>query len=219
MAPSRARLGLAEYFHSLAERNDLIYKLSAFTLTEATQAASCWNHPIDQVRNPYVAVNLSTRQFHDPALIPTIEQALIDCDLSLERLVIEITESAMLMDVTDTVEVISRLRELGIGISLGQVGSHHASLSYLAFLQPRIIKLDRQLITNAHDDAHSEGLIEEVVALGRDLNTTVLAERMETPQQFAAFQELGCDQGQGFLFSPAVTAIEAEGLAGRIIGS
>jgi EAL domain-containing protein (putative c-di-GMP-specific phosphodiesterase class I) len=205
-------------FIPLAEQSDFIFKLSSFAFRQAAAAASTWERPGAQSSLPYVTVNLSARQFHDRELMPTIEAAILSSDLSIERLVIEITESTMLLDVTDTVSVLDRLNRLGVGVALGQVGSRHSSLSYLSFLQPRIIKVDQSVVDVPRLSIANESLIDQIVSLGRELNTAVLAEHMETREQVAQFHHLGCALGQGFLFSPAVPVGVASALVGRVMG-
>lgn len=205
-------------FIPLAEQNDLILKLSSFALNEAVAAASTWERASAQNSRPYVTVNLSARQFHDPNLMSTIEGALLAGDLSTERLVIEITESVSRLNVAETVKVIERLDRLGIGVALGDFGNGYSSLSYLSLLHPRIIKVDQAAIGKDDDSYDNESLLESIVRLGRQLHMTVLAERLETQDQSARLRHLGFELGQGFLFSPAVPAVEAAAMVGRVMG-
>jgi EAL domain-containing protein (putative c-di-GMP-specific phosphodiesterase class I) len=150
--------------------------------------------------------------------VSTIEGALIAGDLSTERLVIEITESVSRLNVAETVKVIERLDRLGIGIALGDFENGESSLSYLSLLHPRFIKVDQSSIHSGNDDDENELLLEAIVSLGQQLDMTVLAERLETQGQSAHLRHLGCELGQGFLYSPAVPAFEAAAMVGRVMG-
>jgi EAL domain-containing protein (putative c-di-GMP-specific phosphodiesterase class I) len=124
--------------------------------------------------------------------------------LDPKRLIIEITESATLLDVAETLQVIEHLNRIGIGIALDDFGTGYSSLSYLTLLHPRIIKIDRSFVSPTHENIHNDTLLQTIVSLGRKLNMTVLAEGIETHGQLERLRELGCDLGQGFLFSRAV---------------
>ncbi len=95
---------------------------------------------------------------------------------------------------------------------LNDFGTGYSSLSYLTLLRPKIIKIDQSFVSPAHRSAHNDTLLQTIVSLGRKLNMTVPAEGIETKPQLNRLQELGCDLGQGYLFSPAVAAQEVQGL-------
>ncbi len=125
----------------------------------------------------------------------------------------------MRIDVEESVQVAERLNRLGVSIALGEIGNGYASLSYLSILNPKIIKINRSALTSVSETLKNESLVETVVALGQQLHSTVVAERMETERQYEHLRHLGCDLGQGFLFSPAVPADEAANLVGRVMGN
>jgi EAL domain-containing protein (putative c-di-GMP-specific phosphodiesterase class I) len=197
-------------FIPLAEQSDLIFELGAFALREAVAAASTWS-PGNE-RAPFVTVNLSSRQFHDPDLISIIVAALTSSGLAPERLVLEITESVTLLDVAETLSVIEQLRRLKISVALDDFGTGYSSLSYLTQLRPAILKIDRSFVSPLHESAQNDTLLQTIVSLGQKLRMIVLAEGIETSDQFARLQGLGCELGQGFLFSKAVPASDVAGL-------
>jgi diguanylate cyclase (GGDEF)-like protein/PAS domain S-box-containing protein len=191
-------------FIALAEQSDLILELGAFAINEAVGAASSWARDPRTQRAPFVTVNFSARQFHDPDLISSLVNSLLTHGLEPERLIIEITESATLLDVAETLQVIEYLKRLGIGIALDDFGTGYSSLSYLTLLHPRVIKIDRSFVSPSHESIHNDTLLQTIISLGQKLNMIVLAEGIETPQQLERLRELGGELGQGFLFSPAV---------------
>jgi EAL domain-containing protein (putative c-di-GMP-specific phosphodiesterase class I) len=160
-------------------------------------------------------VNFSSRQFHDPELMSAVVESLRTSGLDPKRLIIEITEGTTLLDVTETLSVIEDLHRLGIGIALDDFGTGYSSLSYLTLLHPKIIKIDRSFVSPPRDNIQNDTLLETIVSLGQKLNMIVLAEGIETESQFHRLRELGCDLGQGYLFSRAVPKDDALQLVGR----
>jgi len=205
-----------DVFIPLAEQSELILELGAFALREAMSAASSWDRTGARTGRPYVTVNLSARQFHDPGLASMIEGVLRTSGLIPERLIIEITESVTLLDVAETLGVIEHLNRLGIAIALDDFGTGYTSLSYLALLHPKIIKIDRSFVSPPQQSARIDTLLETIISLGKKLDVTLLAEGIETRAQFERLRFLGCEFGQGYLFSPAVPVDEVETLLARV---
>ncbi len=201
-------------FIPLAEESGLIVELGSFALREAIATAATWKND-----GLYLTVNLSARQFHDRELVATIERELKSSGFAPDRLIIEVTESATLSDVAETLGVIERLTHLGIGIALDDFGTGYSSLHYLTLVHPRIIKIDQSFVSPTHDDPRTRTLLETIVTLGQKLDIEVLAEGIETEGQLEHLQHLGCDLGQGFLFSPAVAAAEVAEVAERRFGA
>jgi diguanylate cyclase (GGDEF)-like protein/PAS domain S-box-containing protein len=203
-------------FIPLAEQSDLILELGHFALTQAVQAASAWQ-ATEKTHGvlPYVTVNLSAHQFHDPALLGMIENALASSGLAPERLIIEITESAMLVNVAETMSVMERIGALGIGFALDDFGTGYSSLSYLALLHPTIIKIDQSFVSPSKESPRNDTLLEAIVSLGHKLGMTMLAEGIETKPQLDRLHNLGCEFGQGFLWSPAVANDKVESMLKR----
>jgi EAL domain-containing protein (putative c-di-GMP-specific phosphodiesterase class I) len=203
-------------FIPLAEMSELILELGAFALREAVSAASSWERAGSRVALPYVTVNLSAHQFHDPGLVSMIEEVLGTSGLPPERLILEITESVTLLDVAETLRVIEHLSRLGIGVALDDFGTGYSSLSYLALLHPRIIKIDQSFVSPPQESARNDTLLETIISLGHKLDMTMLAEGIETPAQLERLRLLRCEFSQGYLFSPAVPADEVAGMLDRV---
>ncbi|MGD0851969.1 MAG: EAL domain-containing protein [Acidimicrobiales bacterium] len=201
-------------FIPLAEQSDLILELGAFALHESIAAASEWGRAKESLAEPYVSVNLSARQFHDPGLLALVKRELDECDLPADRLIIEITEGVALMEVADTLAMIEKLTDLGIGVALDDFGTGFSSLSYLALLHPMIIKVDQSFVRPLIETKHSDRLLETIVSLGHNLGMTMLAEGIETQHQLEGLRALHCSLGQGFLFSPAVPFDVAASMVG-----
>ena len=193
-----------DVFIPLAEQSDLIIELGDFALREATTAASGWNRD-DEC---FVTVNVSARQFSDPGLVDTIKTALKQSGLAPSQLVLEITESAALSDVGEAMRTLGHLRRRGVGIALDDYGTGHASLSYLVNLQPTILKIDKSFVDLKWAGVRDDLVLEAIVALSSRLKVATIAEGIETPAQLERMCDVGCQKGQGYLFSSAVPASE-----------
>jgi diguanylate cyclase (GGDEF)-like protein len=202
-------------FIPLAEQSDLILDLGRFALTESVHAASAWVASEATEGAPYVTVNLSAHQFHDPALLSVIESALTSSGLAPERLIIEVTESAMLLNVVETKNMIDKIGALGIGFALDDFGTGYSSLSYLALLHPTIIKVDQSFVGQSDESPRNDALLEAIISLGHKLGMTMLAEGIETEAQLSKLHGLGCEYGQGFWWSPAVPDSEVAAMLAR----
>ena len=199
-------------FIPLAEQSDVILELGSFALRESLAAAHSWDRIGDRTLSPFITVNLSAHQFHHPGLVAMIEDALRESGLEATRLIIEITESVALLNASETMDTLSDLRSRGITIALDDFGTGYSSLSYLALLKPNIIKIDRSFVSPPQESAQNDTLLEAIVSLGLELNTTVLAEGIETREQLERLRSLGCQLGQGYLFSPAIPASEVSNM-------
>jgi len=199
-----------DVFIGFAEQSNLILALGAFALGEATMAAASWRAGPLGGAPPFVAVNLSPRQFHDPSLLTIIEEALATSQLAPNRLLLEITEGVALFDIDSAVRVIERLRQLNVVVALDDFGTGYSSLSYVTRLRPQIIKIDRSFLVSATIDSSAEQLLEAMVRLCRGLDIVALVEGVEAYEQLALLIDLGCELGQGYLFAPARGPNEVE---------
>ncbi len=206
-------------FIELAEQSDLIVELGSFALREAVRAASAWNLNDATSTRPFVTVNLSAHQFLDPGLVPTIKGLLLESGLAPSCLILEITESVALIDIAETMSVLEHLSTLGVGLALDDFGTGFSSLSYLAALSPRIIKIDQSFIRPSHESSRNDTLLEAIISLGQKLSTTMLAEGIENEGQFERLRRLGCELGQGFLFSAAVPSDLVQAMIGEVFAS
>ncbi|WP_423065754.1 EAL domain-containing protein [Devosia sp. CN2-171] len=187
-------------FIPVAEETGLIVQIGEWVLREACRTAATW--PSD-VR---VAVNLSAVQFKNKRLFETVEAALRETGLSPARLELEITESLLLSDNEPTLKTLHRLRALGVRISMDDFGTGYSSLSYLRSFPFDKIKIDRSFMRDLKSKGDSLAIIKAVIGLGHSLGMSTTAEGIETEEQLAAVRDQGCNEVQGFLFSPPVSA-------------
>jgi len=204
-------------FLPLAERSDLIVDLNLLALRQSISAASSWARRGPRGTSPFVSVNLSPRQLAQPDLVSIIQEALQEKSLAPEKLVIELTEHTALHDIGKTMSIVEDLEHLGIKLAIDDFGTGFSSLSHLTLLNPKILKIDRSFVSPHHEDPRNATLLETIVALGHALDMTVLAEGIETHDQFHHIKELGCELGQGYLFSPAVALSGVQSLFDRAL--
>jgi diguanylate cyclase (GGDEF)-like protein/PAS domain S-box-containing protein len=206
-----------DVFIPLAEESDLIVALGSFALGDAIAEAASWESATPDPAPAYVAVNLCAHQFHDPSLLSIVEAALASSGLAPERLVLEITERVALFNIDSAISAIERLKQLNVRVALDDFGTGYSSLSYLVRLSPDIIMIDRSFVNPATMDTSAERLLEAIVRLCHGLGVAALAEGIETREQLTLLSDLGCEFGQGSLFSPAVSASELPALPALVL--
>jgi len=192
----------------IAEQNDLICGLGVLALGEAAAEAATWAFSDAAGQQPYVTVNVSTRQFHDPDFGSQVADVLASSGLAPDRLVLEVTESVAFNDTTAAMSTSKALQRLGVSVALDDFGTGYSSLSYFSLLQPRLMKIDRSFLKAAHDSPQSERLLEAIVLIGPKLDAAVVGEGIETSKELGTLCRCDCDLGQGYLFRPAVPPSE-----------
>ena len=190
--PRRGLISPVEFI-PLAEECGLIIPLGEWVLRTACEEAASW--PSDQ----RIAVNLSPIQFRHADLAKEILAILTQTGLPPQRLELEITEGVLIEDTERTLATLGRLKAAGISVSLDDFGTGYSSLSYLQRFPFDKIKIDRSFIWEMERNADSMAIVRSVIALGRSLRITVIAEGVETATQLALLQAENCDQVQGFL--------------------
>jgi EAL domain-containing protein (putative c-di-GMP-specific phosphodiesterase class I) len=196
-------------FIPIAEETGLIVPIGEWVLREACEAAAHWP---SQAR---VAVNLSPVQFKNKRLFETVHGILAATGLPPTRLELEITESLMLNDNEQTLQTLHRLRAIGIRISMDDFGTGYSSLSYLRAFPFDKIKIDRSFMRDLESRGDSLAIIKAVIGLGHSLGMSTTAEGVETEEQLKAVREQGCNEVQGFLFSPPLEAGDVLALLAR----
>jgi len=157
-------------------------------------------------------VNVSVKQLAGFQLVEAVEGALAESGIPPRTLKLEITESALIPEIESARDVLNRLRALHIGLALDDFGTGYSSLSCLRTLRFDSLKIDRSFVQRLHSDAESRAIVETILNLARGLHMTVVAEGVENEDQRKRLLDLGCEAGQGFLFSKPVAAEMAEQL-------
>ena len=155
----------------------------------------------------YIAVNVSGRDITDAAVGPMVQAAVDDtgAGFAFERLVVEVTETAVIVDLDHDLQVLEVLRELGVSIAIDDFGTGYSSLTYLRRFPAAIVKIDRSFIPPHHPEPPEDrAIVASVVSLAHAIGMRTVAEGVETWEQLTVLKGMGCDFGQGFLWSPAV---------------
>lgn len=149
-----------------------------------------------------MAVNLSARQFRQPNLFEMVRDVLKETQIEPQLLELEITEGLLMENVDEAIEVLKRLRELGVSVSLDDFGTGYSSLNYLHRFPIHALKIDRAFVRGIDDREDGNGeLAATIINLAKSLHLSVIAEGVETEQQYAFLETRDCDLAQGFLFS------------------
>ncbi|MBN3811569.1 EAL domain-containing protein [Paraburkholderia sp. Ac-20347] len=180
-------------FIPLAEENGLILSIGAWVLREACTRAVTWQPPYK------VAVNLSPVQFAHADLPALVREVLAETGLAPDRLELELTESTIFADRERSLDVLQRIKALGVSLALDDFGTGYSSLDTLRTFPFDKIKLDQSFISEAESSRQATAIIRAVLALGKSLGIPVLAEGIETQDQFDLLAGEGCDEMQGFL--------------------
>jgi diguanylate cyclase (GGDEF)-like protein/PAS domain S-box-containing protein len=182
-------------FMPIAERTGRIVEVGGWALRRALTETA----PLVRERGVSVAVNVSPRQLAAPAFVPLVAEALERSGTPAERVVLEITEGALVEDPDAARAVLTKLRGLGVSIALDDFGTGWSSLSYLRRLPVDIIKIDRSFIADLSTDPDACAVVSAVLHLGHGMGLRVVAEGVERADQLEVLREMGCDEYQGFI--------------------
>jgi len=203
--PQRGLIQPAQFI-PLAEECGLIHEIGAWVLREACRQCTAWQ----RAGLPFmrVAVNVAAAQFRRGNLFELVRNALQDAQLDPRFLEIELTESAVMTNPEDSAAVLEQLSRMGVLVSVDDFGTGYSSMSYLRRFPIDKLKIDRSFITDLATGADDASIVQAIVALAHGLRLKVVAEGVETAQQLKFLQSVGCDQYQGFHFSPPLPASE-----------
>ncbi len=193
-----------DQFIPAAEASGLIIPMGRWALGEACRQAKAWQ---DAGLPPIpIAVNVSALQFRTAGFLDDIKRFLAESHLSSQYLELELTESALMVDNASTTSLLEVLKEQGVILKVDDFGTGPSSLSYLRDCPVDVLKIDQSFVADIEPAPDSAPLVRAVIAMGKSLGCRIVAEGVETIQQFARLREENCDEGQGYHFSPPVNA-------------
>jgi len=187
------------HFISTAEDSGLIGQLGQKVLYHTCRQLREWIN--EGWTPPIVAINLSPIQFRDPGLIDGILQTLSEFQLSPNHLELEITETTLMQDGELTLATLEQLEALGFQLSIDDFGTGYSSLAYLKRFPVHTLKIDRSFVTDMTHGVNDLAIVSAIIGLARNLGLSIIAEGVETSEQFSALDGLGCDYVQGYLLS------------------
>jgi diguanylate cyclase (GGDEF)-like protein/PAS domain S-box-containing protein len=207
-------------FIPVAEETGLIISLGEMIFEIACQQLNDWYQNQFDVSHLKLSINLSGKQLMDPHLLGVVDGVMARMNIDPKNIKLEITESVLLEQDHQAINVLNKLRESGFGISLDDFGTGYSSLSYLQRLPIDTLKIDRSFIEKIQDDIHNKNLaiVQSIITLSHAIGLDVIAEGVETQEQLDKLAALGCESVQGYFLSrPVDPAGASEFLCKRII--
>jgi len=201
-------------FIPLAERSGLIVPIGDWVLQEACAQAQRWRRA--GWTDLTISVNVSPVQFKRGSVQASVAQALADSGLPSVNLELELTESLLIQDSLALAESLASLRRMGVRFAIDDFGTGYSNLAYLKRFEVERLKIDQTFVRRLADDVHDQAIVRAIVQMAASLNLFTVAEGVEDDATLALLGDLGCQQGQGFLWSPAVPAAEFEAFLDRV---
>ncbi|MDD2884597.1 MAG: GGDEF domain-containing protein [Dechloromonas sp.] len=206
--PDKGLISPAEFI-PVAEETGMIIPIGRLMLHAACQQAQQWNTHLQPAQPLSVSVNIAARQLSHPDLLNDVASALSGSGLPAHLLKLEITESGMMANADDAIELLGKLRALGIRLMLDDFGTGYSSLSYLHRLPVDTLKIDRSFVHRLHDHETDRHFVETIVDLAHKLGHSLVCEGVEQACQASILKAMGVEFAQGYLYSRPVTANEA----------
>ncbi|MGI8787075.1 MAG: putative bifunctional diguanylate cyclase/phosphodiesterase [Pyrinomonadaceae bacterium] len=199
-------------FIPVSEDTGLIVPLTLWILRTSCSQMVEWQRKNPANKNLTVSVNLSGKHFAHRDLVDQIKMILDETKMNPAHLKLELTESAVMENAESVISMMKQIRELGIQLSIDDFGTGYSSLSYLHRFPINTLKVDRSFVSQMEDGSENGEIVRTVIALAKTLRLDVVAEGIETIHQLHQLRILGCEYGQGYLFSRPVPVEEAERL-------
>ncbi|MEQ9554221.1 MAG: EAL domain-containing protein [Rhodospirillales bacterium] len=190
-------------FIPVAEETGLIVSIGSWVLRKACETAAAWIK--DGLSDCHIAVNLSAMQFLHGDLAGEIADILDTCGLDPHLLDVELTESMLVSNAEETIRILKVIKDMGVNVSMDDFGTGYSSLSYLTRFPLDNLKVDRSFVTGLPDDRDASAVARAIISMAQNLNLHIIAEGIETENQVGFLHALGCQVGQGYLFSPPVS--------------
>ncbi|MCL2718014.1 MAG: EAL domain-containing protein [Lachnospiraceae bacterium] len=194
-------------FIPLAEQTGLICQIGDFVLTAALKELK---KRLETDQDFYISINVSVTQFMASGLVERIEGLLEENSIPPANLIVEITESIFIADVQNIIDMLNRLRGIGVRISLDDFGTGYSSMSYLKKIPLDNLKIDRSFLYDVIHDPASEAILKSIITLARNLNLSITAEGVETDGHLTLLESHGCDYLQGYYYSRPIPADELD---------
>jgi len=194
-----------EKFIPLAEETGLIIPIGAWALRTACRHHAAWKCSHGPGPHLRMAVNLSARQFRGVHLVETVAEILEETRFDPQCLELEITESVAMQNLDHSIATMVRLKDMGVRLAVDDFGTGYSSLSYLKRFPIDLLKIDRSFVNGVLGDQDDAAITEAIISLAHSLKLGVIAEGVETKEQWEFLRNLECDEAQGFLLSPPVS--------------
>ena len=209
--PQRGLVPPSEFI-PISESTGLIIPMTVQILHSACKQVVEWQGRSPSGKPLSVAVNLSGKHFGHPALVEQIQTVISETGINPSNLKLELTESAVMENAETAILMLKQIKETGVQISIDDFGTGYSSLSYLHRFPIDLLKVDRSFVSAMEENTENGEIVRTVIALAKALNLKVVAEGIESVHQFHQLQILGCEYGQGYLFSKPLPVADIERL-------
>ena len=206
-------------FIPVAEETGMIVPLGEWVMREACRQMHGWQKMFPLEHPLFITVNLSSKQFTQETLISTFAMILQETGVKPQSVKLEITESVVMENVDTATDMLRQLRSLGVKLAIDDFGTGYSSLSYLHRFPIDTLKIDRSFVTRMSENNENVEIVRTIVVLAQNLGMDVVAEGVETNEQLVILQKLGCENGQGYLFSKPVNSDGAEKIIAETYGA
>lgn len=203
--PERGLISPADFI-SLAEDTGLVCPIGMWILKRACQQLAKWQWQSPANRQLFMSVNLSSKQLAQSALVDQIRETLEETHVDPRHVKLEITESAVMENAETAVQLLRRLKALGVQLSIDDFGTGYSSLGYLHRFPVDIMKIDRSFVSRIGEAAENIEIVHTIISLADNMGMEVVAEGVETLSQLSHLRRLNCKYGQGYLFSRPMDA-------------
>lgn len=205
-------------FIPVAEETGLIIPIGRWVLKKACRDLRRWDEQVKSKLPLFMSVNISSKQFLRPSLIDDVKEILDETGLPPDQLKLEITETALMEDVHETIPLIQRLKDFGVQIVIDDFGTGYSSMSYLQQLPIDTLKVDQSFISRIENniDDENKNIVETIVSLAHKLGLKVVAEGVETNKQHSVLSHMNCQMAQGYLFSRPLKKEKMDELINKI---
>ncbi|MGI8668391.1 MAG: putative bifunctional diguanylate cyclase/phosphodiesterase [Aridibacter sp.] len=209
--PTRGLVSPAEFI-PVSENTGLIVPMTLWMLRESCKKLARWSKMSPENENLMMSVNLSGKHFAEDDLVAQVKNILTEENIEPYRLKLEITESAIMDNAESAISILNQLKRVGVQLSIDDFGTGYSSLSYLHRFPINTLKIDRSFVSAMENGSENGEIVRTVIALAKALNLTIIAEGIETIHQLHQLRILGCEYGQGFLFSRPIPVDQIETL-------
>jgi diguanylate cyclase (GGDEF)-like protein/PAS domain S-box-containing protein len=205
-------------FISIAEETGLIVPITKLIAQRACADLCRWQNKLKDELKLTMNINISSKHFLSPTLLDDIKDILYQTGMPPDQLKLEITETALMEDADETIRLVHRLKELGLHLVIDDFGTGYSSLSYLQRLPIDTLKVDRSFVSQIQSEPDgNRNIVEAIISLAHRLKMRVVAEGVETEEQFAILLEMNCQYGQGYLFSKPLSKSQIDKLIHSIL--
>ena len=207
-----------DVFIPIAEESGLIVALTDFMLHSACQQLREWQLSDPSYGELSVHVNIAGRDLVQPGFVARITHAIVEARLQPQHLALELTENILMAQLATALPLLEAVRQLGVSLSVDDFGTGYSSLAHLSTLPIDSLKIDRSFVSHLQPDSKASTVVRAIAQLGNALGKKVIAEGIETAEQYDQLRDMGCQSGQGFHLSRPLTPAAVALLLSRHLG-